>query len=542
VSALKEKQTETTPTGGMTRLVPGMSGLRAVPQKRPQSVELKAEPGGTPDKASVEIKQSFFRAVTEILIPRPRAAAGQWNLWRAVASDFVLVGLVFVGATHFRVHAYSFLHLNLPEMVKFRTPAECHFFLGFAFLYASLVTLLAYTEGTYQESGLAIHEEVRALAKAVSFATLLTAAATHISSSGSASKASLVCSFVLSLLGLTGSRFWQRHLSSKKLERGQGLRRVLIVGADAHARKLAEYFEHNPHIGRVVKGFVDDDCEYADAVLGRIADIAHIARAEFIDEIILTISHQPDQARRVIQQAREHHLDVRLVPELFGSEAGHPRIEWFERIPMISLHEEPLPQFALSAKRTFDVLLASVALLFLFPVLALIALLIKLDSSGPLIYRALRVGRKGQRFCCYKFRTMVSDADHLKERLRVLNQREGPCFKIAQDPRVTGVGRFLRRYSLDELPQLWNVVRGDMSLVGPRPHPLDDFARYEVDHFARLDVTPGMTGLWQVTARQDPSFRTTLGLDLEYIQKWSLWLDLQILFKTLSVVVTGTGV
>ena len=187
-------------------------------------------------------------------------------------------------------------------------------------------------------------------------------------------------------------------------------------------------------------------------------------------------------------------------------------------------------------------LLASVALLFLFPVLALIALLIKLDSSGPLIYRALRVGRKGQRFCCYKFRTMVSDADHLKERLRILNQREGPCFKIAQDPRVTGVGRFLRRYSLDELPQLWNVVRGDMSLVGPRPHPLDDFARYEVDHFARLDVTPGMTGLWQVTARQDPSFRTTLGLDLEYIQKWSLWLDLQILFKTLSVVVTGTGV
>lgn len=153
----------------MPRLVPGMSGLRAVPKKKPQSVQLKAEPGRTPDKASVELKPSFFRAVTEILIPRPRAAAGQWNLWRAVASDFVLVGLIFVAATHFRVHPHSFLHLNLLEIVKFWTPAECHFFLGFGFLYACLVTLLAYTEGTYQERGLAIHEEVRALAKAVSF-------------------------------------------------------------------------------------------------------------------------------------------------------------------------------------------------------------------------------------------------------------------------------------------------------------------------------------------------------------------------------------
>jgi lipopolysaccharide/colanic/teichoic acid biosynthesis glycosyltransferase len=135
---------------------------------------------------------------------------------------------------------------------------------------------------------------------------------------------------------------------------------------------------------------------------------------------------------------------------------------------------------------------------------------------------------------------MVNAAD-LKEQLRARNQREGPCFKIADDPRITRVGGWLRRYSLDELPQLWNVLKGEMSLVGPRPHPLDDFARYALEHLRRLDVTPGITGLWQIKARRNPSFETNLALDLEYIEHWSLWMDVQILFKTIAVVFQGTG-
>ena len=172
----------------------------------------------------------------------------------------------------------------------------------------------------------------------------------------------------------------------------------------------------------------------------------------------------------------------------------------------------------------------------------LIACLIKLDSHGPVFYSAPRVGRKGKRFRCYKFRTMNVKAGEFKDKLRARNQREGPCFKIAQDPRITRVGRWIRRFSLDELPQLWNVFRGEMSLVGPRPHPLDDFARYELEHFRRLDVMPGITGLWQVTARRSPSFATNMELDLEYIDNWSIWLDLRILFKTIAVVFQGTGV
>jgi len=137
---------------------------------------------------------------------------------------------------------------------------------------------------------------------------------------------------------------------------------------------------------------------------------------------------------------------------------------------------------------------------------------------------------------------MTRHANHFREELRARNQRQGPCFKLENDPRITRMGRWLRRYSLDELPQLWNVVRGEMSLVGPRPHPLDDCARYDLEHLRRLDVTPGMTGLWQVSARQAASFQANMRLDLEYIEQWSLGLDLRILWATLAVVVKGTGI
>jgi lipopolysaccharide/colanic/teichoic acid biosynthesis glycosyltransferase len=157
------------------------------------------------------------------------------------------------------------------------------------------------------------------------------------------------------------------------------------------------------------------------------------------------------------------------------------------------------------------------------------------------LYRSTRVGRNGALFTFYKFRTMQADADATKEELRLRNERRGAFFKMVDDPRVTRLGRWLRRYSLDELPQLWNVLRGEMSLVGPRPHPVDDVARYELEDLRRLDCTPGMTGLWQVTARNDPSFQRCVALDLEYINRWNLRLDFQILAKTFSAVLNGSG-
>ena len=192
-------------------------------------------------------------------------------------------------------------------------------------------------------------------------------------------------------------------------------------------------------------------------------------------------------------------------------------------------------------KRIIDVALSGIALLFLWPLLLVIAVAVKLESRGPAIYRSLRAGKKGQKFACYKFRTMVDGADELKDALRRFNERRDPFFKIADDPRVTRLGRFLRKYSLDELPQFWNVLKGDMSLVGPRPHPVDDCARYRPADHRRLEVKPGITGLWQVFARTDPSFETCMKLDLEYMKRWSLSLDFKILMRTFPAVLAGEG-
>jgi lipopolysaccharide/colanic/teichoic acid biosynthesis glycosyltransferase len=201
----------------------------------------------------------------------------------------------------------------------------------------------------------------------------------------------------------------------------------------------------------------------------------------------------------------------------------------------------PIPMAGLFAKRIMDLLLAAIALFLLWPLLLAIALAVKLESAGPVIYASLRAGKKGQKFVCYKFRSMVDGADRLKDSLRCFNERQDPFFKIDDDPRVAPFGHLLRKYSLDELPQFWNVLKGDMSLVGPRPHPVDDYARYRPGDHRRLNMKPGVTGLWQVIARTDPSFESCLALDLEYMKRWSLWLDFKILMRTVPAVLAGEG-
>jgi lipopolysaccharide/colanic/teichoic acid biosynthesis glycosyltransferase len=203
--------------------------------------------------------------------------------------------------------------------------------------------------------------------------------------------------------------------------------------------------------------------------------------------------------------------------------------------------ESSIPFRGLLVKRLVDLFLSALALLFLWPLLLVIAVAVKLESPGPILFASLRAGEKGQKFVCYKFRTMIDKADELKSSLRRFNEREDPFFKMANDPRVTRLGHFLRKYSLDELPQFWNVLNGDMSLVGPRPHPLDDCAGYRPGDYRRLEVKPGITGLWQITARTNPSFETCMTLDLAYIKHWGLLFDFWILLRTVPVVLSGDG-
>jgi exopolysaccharide biosynthesis polyprenyl glycosylphosphotransferase len=413
--------------------------------------------------------------------------------------------------------------------------------LGLPMLYGALVILLAHAEGLYQRDLIRESREERLiLARVVAWATLLVGATIWLSQL-QISILALTVVAPLNYLGMLGWRDWRRRQATHRGESGRGIRNVLIVGAGKRGQAVAVSLKHDSAGGRVVLGFLDEHLPVGGDVRGRVGDLARIARAEFVDEIILAIPRERELGRRVIQEARSNRLDVKMVPDLLGFQAQCGSVETIGTVPILTLHEEPNPVFGLFLKRAADITSSLVGLLFTVPMLAVIALIIKWDSPGPILYRALRVGKKGRNFLCYKFRTMVVDADKIKERLRASNERQGAFFKIKNDPRITYVGRFLRRYSLDEVPQLWNVLRGDMSLVGPRPHPCGDVEHYGLADLRRLDVTPGMTGLWQITARRDPSFQRNMELDLEYIEKWNLWMDLRILYKTFSVVIQGSG-
>jgi exopolysaccharide biosynthesis polyprenyl glycosylphosphotransferase len=234
-------------------------------------------------------------------------------------------------------------------------------------------------------------------------------------------------------------------------------------------------------------------------------------------------------------------VDIRVVPDLYDGLAWNSPIEYIGQFPTIPLHRGEVPILGMALKRMLDIVASSVAIVLLMPVLAAIAIAVRADTAGPIFYASERIGKKGRVFRCFKFRTMVPDAERRRTEVLHMNERDTVLFKITNDPRITRSGSILRKYSLDELPQLFNVLRGDMSLVGPRPPIASEVKRYELNHLRRLDVVPGITGLWQVQARQDPSFDSYISLDRAYIESWSLWLDIKILVRTIGVVFSGTG-
>ncbi|MBZ5704172.1 MAG: sugar transferase [Acidobacteriia bacterium] len=471
-----------------------------------------------------------------VVLPRPSVAGQRARLAARVMADFLVVLTGFAAASHLRRLLEFAMGRDLSVFLRSSSfPITC---LGPLLLQGAVLTLLGYSEGLYRpELFRSPREERFVLAKVVTWSTLLLSAAICLGID-EMSLGALMASAPLNYLAMLGWRQWRRKAVGVHAAQ---MRNVLIVGAGKLAREVAAHLEQNPGLGRAVRGFLVEDGLVGGDVLGTVEDLPRVALAEFVDEVLLAIPERRDLARRVIRDARLNRLDVKIVPDLFGFQAQPAALENLGNVPVLTLYEEPIPAFGLFLKRAVDVVGSTVGLLALALASAVIALLIKLDSEGPVLYRAPRVGKKGRKFLCYKFRTMVTEADKLKAELRACNERQGPFFKITDDPRITRVGRFLRRYSLDEIPQLWNVLRGEMSLVGPRPHPLDDFAHYDLEDLRRLDVTPGITGLWQVTARRDPSFRRNMALDLEYIEGWNLWMDLRILYRTVSVVLQGSG-
>jgi exopolysaccharide biosynthesis polyprenyl glycosylphosphotransferase len=337
---------------------------------------------------------------------------------------------------------------------------------------------------------------------------------------------------------------WRKVVYSRFRE-GLETRNVLIVGAGRVAHALRNHLESLRHLGFRFKGFValtEHEAESGDAdIIGDVRNCLSLARALFVDEIFFSVPAEKKLVIALVEEARGLGIDVRVVPDLYDGLAWNAPVEYIGQFPTIPLHRRDLPVGAYLLKRVLDTTGAVFAMILLSPFMLIIMAAIRLDSKGSAFYRAERVGRKGRTFTCYKFRTMCTNADKLKANLQDQNERDGILFKITNDPRVTRVGRVLRKYSLDELPQFYNVLLGDMSLVGPRPPIASEVEQYDLSHLRRLDVLPGMTGLWQVEARQDPSFDSYISLDTAYVENWSLWLDMKILARTVGVVFSGTG-
>jgi exopolysaccharide biosynthesis polyprenyl glycosylphosphotransferase len=387
-------------------------------------------------------------------------------------------------------------------------------------------------------------------------ASLILAGALYFGREDSISRAVVIATLLLTAFFLCIRRAVWRFALYKRYENGLETRNVLIVGTGSSGRAIRSHLQRIRHLGFTVKGFVADseNCpaeklepqaleeQLSPAeVLGGLNNLGELVRRHFIDEIFITGPCERGLVKRLITQATEWGIDVRVVPDLYDGLAWTAPIEYVGQFPTMPLHRHHIPVVGLMLKRGLDVLISSLALLLAAPFMLLIALAIRLDSRGPIFYGAERIGRKGRTFRCWKFRTMVVNAELLRDQFNHRNERDSVLFKMSCDPRVTRVGRFLRKYSLDELPQFFNVLMGHMSVVGPRPPLAGEVSQYELPHLRRLEVLPGITGLWQVQARQDPSFDQYISLDTAYIDNWSLWLDIKIMTRTLGVILSGTG-
>jgi exopolysaccharide biosynthesis polyprenyl glycosylphosphotransferase len=351
---------------------------------------------------------------------------------------------------------------------------------------------------------------------------------------------------LITILLLSLSRLLRRGVAARLRKRGVGVDRVLIVGAGEIGRAVMRNLVARPELGYQVVGFVDDDLSKGDLgrfkALGGLDSVGLVLKAERVDEVIITLPWMYHRTiMGMVRICEALGVRARVVPDLFQLSLSRVDFDDMGGIPLMGLKETAIPRAGRLLKRTLDIGLSAVVLLLGVPFLILVALAIRLDSPGPVVFTQRRVGEAGRPFAMYKFRSMRLGAEEQQARLRDLNQATGPLFKIRADPRLTGVGRLLRRSSLDELPQFINVLRGEMSVVGPRPGLPTEVSQYQAWQSQRLEVRPGITGLWQVSGRSDLSFDEMCLLDVYYIENWSLGLDLNIMLRTIPRILFADG-
>ena len=357
-------------------------------------------------------------------------------------------------------------------------------------------------------------------------------------------------------VGTTGtmvlSRILLRMLLVQLRKRGRNLRHVVVVGTNSRALTFARKLESRLELGYRVIGFVDDGARAHSGevkaagypMVAGFEDFSNYLKDHVVDEVAICLPMKSfyRQSAKIIAICEEHGVIVRLPAQLFDLKLAKSRMENLESDPVVTIYTGTLEGLPTLMKRAIDFCVSLILLTVLSPVFLAIAILMKVTSEGPVFFAQDRVGLNKRRFRLYKFRTMVKDAEKRMAELEHLNEVKGPAFKIKNDPRITPIGRFLRKTSIDELPQLFNVLKGDMSLVGSRPLPVRDYNGFDEDwHRRRFSVRPGITCLWQCTGRSNVSFENWMKLDMEYIDNWSLGLDFKILVQTIPAVLRGSG-
>jgi exopolysaccharide biosynthesis polyprenyl glycosylphosphotransferase len=396
----------------------------------------------------------------------------------------------------------------------------------------------------------AIRLELKEIGRAVLISSVLLLVAANVGKWPTINILTVGLFGLMSFTLIGAGRFFLRLNLRRLRRRGHNVKTLLLVGGGARGRRFAAQINLRQDLGYRLIGYLDNDASFAGQNIegtpwiGTIEELPRIITTEVIDEvaIALPIKSQYSQIEAVVILLEEQGITTHLLSDLFPQKLARSQSTDLDGLPLVSLHSAPLFSWHTEAKRIFDFLAATLLLLVTGPALVLVALIIKLESKGPILFVQERVGLNKRRFRMLKFRTMQRDAEARMSELEHLNEKTGPIFKIRNDPRITSVGRWLRRTSVDELPQLVNVLLGDMSIVGPRPLSVRDATRMELAwQKRRFSVKPGLTCLWQVSGRSNLSFDQWMQLDLEYIDRWSLSLDATILLRTIPAIVLARG-
>ncbi len=391
-----------------------------------------------------------------------------------------------------------------------------------------------------------ISSELLRMSRAVGMQALLVAASGFLLHQHDVSRLLVGTHLAISWALLCSSRVVVRFVAHAVRRRGYNTRTFAVVGTDELSLDLRTALLSRAHWGYEFAGFVLDGPspgrKLPGNVLGSVDELASVLERHVIDLVVIAAAtERMKDLERAVAVCDEQGVPVKLAVDLLPGRNAHLEVEELEGIPLLSLASGPQDLFPLLAKRAFDIVLSFLGLLVLSPILAIVALAVRLDSPGPVLFRQRRVGLNGREFTLYKLRSMRLGAEDELHALREHNEADGPVFKMREDPRVTAVGRFIRRTSLDELPQLWNVLRGEMSVVGPRPPLPEEVRRYERWQRRRLSMKPGITCTWQISGRSDLEFDRWMELDLAYIDGWSLWRDLRIVAQTIPAVLLRRG-